>query len=241
MAVVAVLLVTAPASAATTTSKRCIDAAEHGQQARAEGKLIEASVAFEECSANECPTAVRRDCGRWVEELEAAIPTVIFKLEDAEGNDVHGGDVFVDDEPVRADEGRARRIDPGIHRVVWLRPPGGERIEREVVLREGETHRLVVLRAAPAARTGTPEARGSAARSPWPWALGSAGVVLAGTGAGLWIAGSSERRDLRDGCAPMHACAESDVDASRTKLVVGDILVGAGVIAIAAAVYFVLR
>ena len=65
----------APAWGAPPT-KRCIDAAESGQQLRGAGKLMESRKAFGVCTAPACPAAVRRDCARWIEEVDAAIPTI---------------------------------------------------------------------------------------------------------------------------------------------------------------------
>lgn len=232
---------------APAASKRCIASAEHGQQLRKEGKLIEASSAFRECTANECPAVVRRDCGRWVEELEAAIPTVTFKREDEEGRETNDGRVLVDDRPIQdVSDGLAVPIDPGAHRVTWVRESA--RIEREVVIREGERGRVVVLRADKPEAPRRPERplpseapASSSSRGPLPWIAGFGGAALVLGGVGLWTVGISERSNLERGCARVHACAEGDVDSSRTKLVIGDVLVGAGVLAIGAAVWLFLH
>src|SRR5262249_9505902 len=54
-------LTLATASAVADT-KRCISAAEQGQQQRKEGKLLAARGSFVACTASECPAVVRKDC-----------------------------------------------------------------------------------------------------------------------------------------------------------------------------------
>jgi hypothetical protein len=69
-----------------------------------------------------------------------------------------------------------------------------------------------------------------------PFVLGGVGLALAATGAVLWAIGRGEHGDLESTCAPTGACATSDVDAARAKLVVGDVLMVGGVLALAGAV-----
>lgn len=233
--------------AAPAASKKCIASAERGQQLKKDGKLIEASAAFQECSASECPAVIRRDCGRWVEDLEGTIPTVTFKLVDDSGKETTEGKVLVDEEAVRLDEGRALQINPGSHKFTWLASSG--RIEQQLVVRESEKGRVVTLRMEPRERdqATTPPAPTSPAtqepprRGPLPWIAGVGGLALGVTGITFWSIGIGERNNLARSCARTHGCSEGDVDASRTKLVVGDILVGVGVLAIGVAVYLFLR
>ncbi len=62
-------------------------------------------------------------------------------------------------------------------------------------------------------------------------------LAVAGAGAVSWGIGLNDRSNLGTSCAAANACAQSDVDASRTKLIVGDVLMGASILAIATAVY----
>jgi hypothetical protein len=67
-------------------------------------------------------------------------------------------------------------------------------------------------------------------------ALGAFGIAAAGSGLALDLVGSAELRDLRAGCAPR--CAHADVDATRTKIIVGDTLLGVGILSIGVAVVY---
>ena len=71
--------------------------------------------------------------------------------------------------------------------------------------------------------------------------MGGIGVALLGTGAVFWGVGSAERSNLREECASAASCTQSDIDAAKTKLVVGDVVAGVGVLAVAAGLWFALR
>jgi len=235
---------------AAPSKKQCIAAAEVGQQLRSSGRLIEARRALAACTTGSCPTLVRRDCGRWIEEIDAALPSVNVKLEDAGGLDTAEGRVLLDGEPMlRVADGRATPLDPGVHKLVWVRDPG-RNVELEVVVREGERNRVLVLRVAPSGLVPRSAAAGdpvegprsptSPVASPLPWIVGGLGIAVGAAGGILWGIGLNDRSNLSASCAPAHACAQGDVDASRTKLIVGDVLAGVGVLAVAGAVLLLL-
>jgi type II secretory pathway pseudopilin PulG len=240
----AVAVTASPAAAAPRRQQQqCIAAAESGQQLRASGKLRQARKAFGPCTQSACASVIRRDCGRWIDEIDAATPTFTVRLQDEHGVDVSDGKVLVDGEAVSgAGDGHATPIDPGMHRVVWEREAGN--ISEELVMHEGERNRVVVLRV-PA--TIGPPSQGDAPPvetkrgNPVPWIVGTAGVVLMASGGVFWGLGLHDRANLSVTCAGAHSCVQGDVDASRTKLVVGDVLVGVGVVALAGAVYLFLR
>ncbi len=221
-------------------TKRCIEAAESGQQLRGSGKLMEARKAFGVCTAPACPAAVRRDCARWIEEVDAAQPSVSVRLEDDAGHEVTEGRVLVDGNVVKPSAGRAVPIDPGAHHFVWIRSDGN--VEEELVVREGEHNRTIVLRQPRAATVANPPPADkppvASSASVVPWIFGGIGIALLGGGTAFWVSGLAQRSDLERSCAAAHACAQSDIDASRTKLIVGDVFVGVGILALAGAAYF---
>jgi hypothetical protein len=227
-------------------TKRCIAAAEEGQQQRRSGKLNAARASFVACTAMDCPAVVRRDCARWVDELDATIPTIVVRLEDEAGRDATEGRVLLDGETLAgAASGRSFPVDPGTHRIAWLRS-GGD-LDEEIVVREGERNRVVVLRPKTSRTTdkpadaAVPSQTASRRSTVLPFFVGGAGLALAGAGGVLWAVGLSQRSTLEGTCAPTHTCSDADVHASQAKLVVGDVLVGIGVVAVAAAVYLLLR
>ena len=71
------------------------------------------------------------------------------------------------------------------------------------------------------------------------YVVAGAGALALGGAAFLWVTGRSDISSMRSGCGAMHACAQSDVDAARTKLVVGDVVAGIGLAAIGVGVYVI--
>jgi hypothetical protein len=145
-------------------------------------------------------------------------------------------------------------LDPGMH-VVHARAPGRVPWGSEIsVARESDRRSVTVpvlaieVLARPSGATQSSDADANHATPALPsrgipavaWALGAGGVVLAGAGATLWLIGQNERSDLSRTCAATGTCAHDDIVASRTKLIAGDVLVGAGLIALGAGVYFAL-
>ncbi len=239
--VVATLAPGAARAKDTGASKRCIAAAESGQHLRASGKLIGAKKELGACTAVDCPTIIRRDCAKWVEELDEQIPTVVVRVVDGAGKEIVDGRVLVDGELLtEVLDGRAIPVDPGRHRLTW-RGAGDARIEAEVVVREGERGRPVLLQAPP--KPTPPPTSGPTDASPpvVSLALGGVGVAALGSSALFWGLGVSERSNLAATCAPAHACSDSDVSRARSKLIVGDVLAGVGLLAVGAAVWFWLR
>ncbi len=89
--------------------------------------------------------------------------------------------------------------------------------------------------------SGGPESRPAKRGVPVAtWVLGGAGLAAIGAGVFFWVSGLGDRSDLYAGCGLTHSCAQSDVDASRTKLLIGDVAVGAGIVALGVATYFAL-
>ena len=229
----------ARSSAAAPKRQQCIAAAESGQQLRSNSKLFDARKAFALCTASTCPAVIRRDCGRWIEELDALIPSIQVKLVDGTGAEVAEGRVLMNGEPFqRAGDGHATPVDPGMHRFTWVRDEGSS-VEEQVVVREGERNKVVELHAPVVTVGHSPPSTttGARARGPLPFIVGGAGLALAAAGGIFWGIGLHDCSTLGATCASAHTCAQSDVEASHTKLVIGDVLLGVGVIAIVGAVY----
>jgi hypothetical protein len=122
--------------------KQCVDANVRGQDLRREGKLSAAREAFRTCAASTCPPMVRDDCTKRLDEIERAQPTVIFEARDGSGNDLVGVRVTIDGQPFTDRlTGAPVAADPGEHTFVF-EAPGQPRLEKKLVLREGEQGRL---------------------------------------------------------------------------------------------------
>jgi len=240
-----VLATTFGATIAGATDKReCARTSEAGQRNRAEGHLRAARDRFRICAQEECPDVVRHDCVTWLDELEAALPSVVFAVTDENGNDVHGAQILVDGQPVAAD-GKALPLDPGSHAVRAVLA-NGRAVEKEIQVAEGVKHRLVALALPPSSSDGSqptaaPPNRSAAAGVEPPsrtlgWVLGGTGAGVLGVTAYLGLSGLSRAHDLEGSCKP--SCDPSDVDALRTRFRVSYVTGAVGGVLVAAGIYF---
>jgi len=222
----------------------CLDAYEKSQQLRKEGKLGASREQLTQCVQPKCHSLIKRDCSRWMAELERAEPTVIVKARDAQGKDVLDVHVLVDGVLLQDRlDGKPHEVDPGVH-VFRYQKDGTSLGEERVVMQEGEKNRIVAVKIVapePApAPTGKPDA-------PAPPPVG--GFVLLGVGAlgavSFGVLATLGQRDLDDmrkdpgGCAPN--CDEGRVSAARTKIVAANVSLGVGIVAAAVGTYWLLN
>jgi hypothetical protein len=139
------LAIAAPSAtsrAAEPTKAECLDASEAWLAQRKAGKLREARGKLLVCAAESCPKDVREECAQHVAEISAAIPTVVFEVKDASGQDVSAVKVTIDGAPlVDRLDGTAIPLDPGDHRFTFVAeglPPA----EKTLAVHEGEKGRL---------------------------------------------------------------------------------------------------
>jgi len=209
----------------------CISAYEQAQTLRKDGKLVSARAQAAICAHAECPALLAKDCSKWLAELEASTPTVVFDARTASG--VERTDVRVKvDGAVLAPrlDGKAVAVDPG-SRVFVFEAEGASPVERTILVREGERNRKIAVTVAAAdAKVSRPVPTGT-------WIFGGVSVVALTTSAIFAIDAFGKKSDL-DACKPR--CAASDVDAMTTSFTVADVALGAGVMAGAAALYLYL-
>lgn len=217
-----------PGLAAADETAACLASYEQAQQSRKESHLLDARRELSRCAADACPAIVRRDCLGWLRDLEPTIPSVVVSVRTESGVDLLDASVSVDGGPPQKLTGAPIELDPGPHELV------AGTAKQRILVNLGERHRQVLLLQEDP-RPPPPSARKELA----PWLLGGAALVLAGTGAVLWGLGTSELHDLRDSCGPF--CRAGAGDAAQTKLVVGDVAMGLGVLAAAGAIYLSLR
>jgi hypothetical protein len=239
-ALVAFALLT-PSARAEDTVHVCIAASTAGQTLRKQGKLLAARDQMIACARDACPAIVRSHCARWLSEVDAAIPSVVVRAEDASGADVIGANVSIDDRPAKLD-GQQVRLDPGEHTVV-VESGDGVRKEEHVLLVEGDSSRVVTVRlpapasavaSAPAPQDATPPPARAHHVPVGAWVLGGAGVLALGTSAFFGISANNQLNTLDATCSPH--CAESATNAGRTDALVFDVLLGVGAAAVAGAV-----
>lgn len=225
-----------PASAARAEKDACITAYEETQTRRKDGKLLDAKREAAICARTECPAMLVKDCVRWLAELEGSIPSVVLDVRRPSGEELTDVHVSVDGVPI-ADrlDGKAIPLDPG-RRAFRFEAEGATPVERVVVVREGEKHRKisVVLHGDASSPDG---ARGARPIPKGVWIFGGASAVALATSAVFAIDGFAKKGDLED-CKPR--CAPSDVDAMSASFTVADVMLGAGLMAGAAAVWLYL-
>ncbi len=156
----------------------CVQSSDQAQSLRDEGKYRAARTSLVDCARDACPALVRRDCEKWLNELDAAQPTVVFGARDPKGNDVAGTRVLMDG-ALLVDhlDGKPTAVDPGEH-VFRYEAPGTTLVEQRVVVRVNEKNR--VLTAVLMAQTAPASAPAPAAPSPPPEpAAGEAGSARA--------------------------------------------------------------
>ena len=247
----AMLLVAAPARAASNSKEECFAAHEKAQESMLDGRLLEARDALRLCSSSECPNPVQSECAGWLVEVQQGIPTLVIVAESELGNpaDIR---VFLDDTLL---EGSAldvpRELNPGVHRVRF-ELAGQPTREEVVVLRQNEKRRVlrVQFQKAPpppvsadrpgeAGPSSTPVApAGPRPIPPATYIFGAVALAAAGTSVFLGLNARAAYNDKEDSCAPN--CAASDVDQVKNKLLVADVVGGAALLSAGAAVYFYL-
>ncbi len=196
-----------PVHAADPTTGECLSANEASLNARSQHKLRDARANLLKCAAPSCPADVRDECTRGVNEINAALPTIVFEAKDASGADLVAVKVTMDGELLSDHlDGTALVVDPGAH-TFSFEAPGQPKVQKQLVVQEGEKdrHERVVLGTAAATTpvgpaTGDSTAPGAmlasspsgAAGGP-PFGLGgqrigalvAAGVGVVGLGLGI--------------------------------------------------------
>jgi hypothetical protein len=231
------------ARADASLAEECIAAAEQSQPLRHDGKLRAAHQKLLACSRAECPAVIRADCTKWLADLDDAMPTIVVSAVDSAGADVADVRVSLDGDLLLTRlEGKEIPIDPGSHALRFERE-GSDPIEQQVVIREGERHRVVTITFAPrpgaATTAATPlpstppeeEHPGESRRSlVLPIALIGAGAAGIAVASYFWVSGLGDHSNMASECAPTHSCSQSAVDSARGKLVAGDIVGGLGIV-----------
>lgn len=241
LAVASALAVAVGSSGAASAdeTERCISQHEQSQALRRAGKLREARATLLACAAQACPAQVRADCGAWIAEVDASLPSLVFAAKDATtGLDVVDARVLVDGE-VAAErlDGKAIQVDPGVHTVRVVRV-GSPPVERQVVTREGERNRLVsFLVGAPPDATSSPQ-RPTPSRT-LPLVFGGISAVGWASFAYFGVSGRQRYDSDLTGCgAKLGGCTSGEIDAVRARLIAADVSLGVAVVSLGVATYF---
>jgi len=247
---------------AADVTQQCASAAGRAQELRDTGKYKAARQELVACGREECPSAIRRDCLGWLNEVNQSSPTIVVRARDAQNADLADVKVTVDGDVVTEKlDGKAILIDPGPH-VIRGQIADADAVEQRVIIQTGEKNRLIEISFARSAsqRQGCRQEadceRGSACRngscqpsdnrtpektSVAPWIVGGVGVVSLGAAAYFAASGLADRGDLKSQpCATTSTCPQGDVDRINTKLVIADVTAGVGLVAMGIATYLFL-
>ncbi len=231
-----------------TDPNSCGAAYEKAQEERSDGHLRAARRQLELCVAPTCPDFVRNDCGRWLGEIESAMPSVVLVAK-VMGKEVEDVQVSLDGEPLASLlDGKAVLVDPGHHTLRFLRK-GAEPVTIELAIREGEKNRLISTDLDGRAPTPAPSLHGTAGGAPapasssggpaWlPYAVGGVGLLGIAGFATFGLVGNSQKADREKTCAP--ECSSADVGSVRTMYHLADVSLGVGVVAFGVATYLFL-
>jgi hypothetical protein len=121
----------------------CTDAYENAQTlmrpGQATSQLLPAREALRTCMRSGCKDWMVSDCSKWLGEVEARIPTVVFSAKNTAGRDL--SDVSVSratGEPLASSiDGRAIEMEAGLQTFVFTAPDGTKK-EKQALVREGE-------------------------------------------------------------------------------------------------------
>jgi len=227
-----------PPEAADASKAACLSNYEEAQLARRERRLLASRAALRICSGVACPSAVRADCVDWLDQVSRSLPSVVVTAR-ARGADVLAVKVFIDGK-LAAERltGFALEVDPGLHKFRFESPPWPV-IERDVLASEGVKDKRIEAEFAPPLPTA---AQLSAHGEPRPFRLERSdyvfgGIALAGFATLAYFGGTGlyDANHLEDTC--MSHCSPSDVDAVRAKLVIADIGMAVGLVALAVGLY----
>jgi hypothetical protein len=234
--VLALVFEALPAAADTNA---CLESHAEGQRAERRGELLRARARYAQCTAVECPDAVRRDCDDFRAKVDAAVPTLILRPRDPSRGDVEAS-IRVDEASVpREKAGVPIEVDPGPRRI-RVDATGYKPYDQTIVVVAGEKSRVVEVQLVPNAPVQTAVAPPEAKPSPWPYVLGVVGVVGVGSFLGIGLSAQSRYDELLGSCSPR--CNPDDVDGIKRSYVIADVaLVIGGTALVAATAWLVVR
>ena len=140
----AIVAVTSPAVADGPTPIRCVEASEEAGTLQKADKLGAAKASYLVCADAACPKDVREECVHRLSEVNDAMPSVVFEVKDASGNDLSDVRVTMDGTLLVEHVGpTAVTIDPGEHTFHFEGADPSLAIEKKLVIHDGEKNRPV--------------------------------------------------------------------------------------------------
>ncbi len=196
------------ATAAAPTTSDCLGASEASFESGHAHELRRERTQLLVCAAPSCPADIRKECIRRVEEVNAAIPTIIFDAKDGLGADVIAVRVTMDREVLTERlDGTALSIDPGEHTFTF-ETAGQPSVTKTVLIQEAQKGRResVAFGVRPPAADMT---HGMAGQRILAVVAGGAGVVGIGFGTAFGLMAASKKSAAESAC-PRNPCPTGD-------------------------------
>ena len=244
----------AAGNSGTPTAAECIAAHRESQELRRQLKLVESRSMLGECGNAACPGPVKRDCLRWVDEIAAQLPSVVFRLEGSGDESARNVRIYVDGElRFQVVPNRSVDFNPGSYRFRF-EADGKAPVELDAVLGEAEKFKAITVRfdSEPKPGAAPPSPTSLANKSPAPLSptptvesrpVPLASYIFAGLGvaatinfAAWGLSSKSLVSELEDKCAPN--CEQEYLDRVRLRSTIADISLGVGVASFATATLF---
>lgn len=242
-AIVALILLASGRTArADGAALDCPSASEEGQRLRDKNRWLEAREMFRACSIDKCPKVVRRDCSKWLAELDESLPSIVVAAQDASGADLQGVRVQADGRTIASRlDGSPIAVDPGEHTFTF-EAEGYRTITQKIVMHVSEKNRLVRVTLVSTTQAAKPEpatpksaepAKTSGGAPVLAYVAGGIGVLALGSFAYFGLTSKKDLTDLRATCAPY--CEQGQLDDVKSKMLVADVSLGVGIVALGVA------
>jgi len=199
---VSAVLSSRPAVAADPTTAECLAASEASLKSGNEHRLRKERSELLVCAAASCPADIRQECTRRVDEVNTAIPTIIFETKDASGNDLSAVKVSMDGQVLAERlEGSALSIDPGAHTFVF-ETAGQAPVTKQFVIRESQKNRHEAIRLGSPAASSTPTTASTELGTQKTVAIvaGGVGVVGIAVGSVFGFVAMARKNDAESAC-----------------------------------------
>lgn len=224
--------------------QKCLIAYEGAQRSRKQGELVASLEKLRYCGSPACPRQMHADCGQWLREVEAALPTVVFRARSARGESLAEATLSIDGGEPRRFDGRAQVVDPGEHEVS-VTSPGFEPLVKRILFAEGEKLREEVLTLDPirspaparieSRSQSSPDSSHRGAPPPpaqridffVPLAAASGLALLGGTGFAYFGLQARAGDRALDACAP--SCSRDQVDEVKRDYLFANLSLGVGI------------
>jgi hypothetical protein len=235
----------APNELSAPAVAECVTAHDRAGLLRREEQWVDARAAMQRCADDACPIAIRSDCRTWLDELRAALPTLLVDIErDDDGR--HPVHLDLDGQRLEL-SGKPAPIEvlPGPHRLRFTLE-GYPPVEVDVSLAKGEKNHVVRARFL-RPRVAPPPPPPVVVPAPKPtrpvplstYLYGGGSILAFATSAVLLGTALDSRANARDACAP--GCPKARRDSIDRRLLISD-LVGISALALGGmAVYTYVR